>query len=168
MTRNASRQLSQTGGLWAPFERHQHDMDRLIDDLGGGTWPLLARRPRAPFAPRGAFGFPLNPAVDIAERDDAYEIIAELPGLDENDIGDDLANGVLTIKGEKRAEKEEKKKSYYVSERSFGSFVRSFALPDGVDPAKIEATFKNGVLTVVLPKTVEAKQSAKKIAIKGA
>ncbi len=71
----------------------------------------------------------------------------------------------MTIKGEKRDEKEEKKKDYYLSERRYGSFQRSFGVPDGVDADKITASFKNGVLTVILPKSAEAQKSEKKIAI---
>ena len=79
-----------------------------------------------------------------------------------------VANGVLTIKGEKNEEKEEKKKDYYLRERNFGSFERSFQVPDGVDRDKIEASFKKGVLTVTLPKKPEAQKAAKKIAVKAA
>lgn len=79
-----------------------------------------------------------------------------------------MASGVLTIKGEKREDKEEKNKDYYVRERSFGSFQRAFQVPDGVDADKIEASFKNGVLTVTLPKSAEAQKTAKKIDVKAA
>ena len=79
-----------------------------------------------------------------------------------------LADDVLTIKGEKKEEKEEKKKDYYVSERRFGSFQRSFTVPAGVDTDKIEANFKNGVLTVSLPKSAQAQKNEKKIEIKKA
>ena len=108
------------------------------------------------------------PAVDVAETDKAYEITAELPGMDEKNIEVKFADGVLTIKGEKKDEKEEKKKDYYLSERSYGSFQRSFQVPDGVDTDKIEATFKNGILTVVLPKSTEAQKATKKIDVKAA
>jgi len=79
-----------------------------------------------------------------------------------------LANGVLTIKGEKQDEKEEKKKDYYMRERSFGSFERTFQAPDGVDTDRIEASFKKSVLTVTLPKSAEAQKAEKKIAVKAA
>jgi HSP20 family protein len=104
--------------------------------------------------------------VDIAEKEKEYEVMAELPGMDENNIDVKFADGMLTIKGEKKEEKEEKKKDYYLSERRYGSFQRSFQVPDGVDAEKIEASFKNGVLTVKLPKTAEAVKQEKKIAIK--
>lgn len=77
-----------------------------------------------------------------------------------------LANGVLSIKGEKQEEKEQKDKNYYRRERSFGSFEGSFQVPDDVDADKIEASFKNGVLSVILPKSAEAQQQAKKIEVK--
>jgi HSP20 family protein len=89
-----------------------------------------------------------------------------LPGLDEKNIEVKLVNGSLTIKGEKKEEKEEKKKDYYLHERHFGSFERSFSVPDGVDSDKIEASFKKGVLIVTLPKKAEAQKPAKKIEIK--
>jgi HSP20 family protein len=88
--------------------------------------------------------------------------------MDEKNIEVKLADGGLTIKGEKQEEKEEKKKDYYLSERHFGSFERSFRLPDGVDTNKIEATFKQGVLRVTLPKTPEAQRADKKITVTAA
>jgi len=88
--------------------------------------------------------------------------------MDEKNIDVKVADGTLTIKGEKQEEKEEKKKDYYLRERSFGSFERSFAIPEGVDADKIEASFKKGVLTLTLPKKPEAQKPAKKIDIKAA
>ncbi len=108
------------------------------------------------------------PAVDVTETEGGYEVVAELPGMDEKNIEVKLANHTLTIKGEKRDEKEETKKDYYMRERSFGSFQRSFTLPEGVDTDKIEASFKKGVLTVTVPKTAEAKKAEKKITVKAA
>jgi len=106
------------------------------------------------------------PAVDVSETDKAYEITAELPGMDEKNVEVKVANGVLSIKGEKQEEKEEKKKDYYKRERNFGSFERSFQVPDGVDTDRIEASFKKGVLLVTLPKSAEAQKAEKKIAVK--
>ena len=148
---------------WEPFERFRHEMDRLFDDFTGGLFrgSLFDRRPFRPT--EGAFH--TMPAVDVAESDKAYEIKAELPGLDEKNIEVKVANGILSIKGEKQEEKEEKEKDYYRREHSFGSFERSFQLPDNIDDAKIEATFKNGVLSVTLPKNAEAQQT-KKIEVK--
>ena len=107
-------------------------------------------------------GFKVNPQ-------DGPEVPAAQAGkvTDQSpNAGDKKPKGTtVTIKGEKRDEKEEKKKDYYLSERRYGSFQRSFGVPDGVDADKIAATFKNGVLTVTLPKTAEAQKSEKKIAI---
>jgi HSP20 family protein len=88
--------------------------------------------------------------------------------MDEKNIEVKLANGGLTIKGEKQEEKEEKEKEYYLHERHFGSFERCFRVPEGVDTSKIEATFKKGVLTVTLPKSPEAQKAEKKIEVKAA
>ncbi len=148
---------------WEPFERFRHEMDRLFDDFAGGLWggsPFGASRRRGETTLAGA------PAVDLAETDKGYEITAELPGMDEKNIEVKLANGILSIKGEKQEVKEEKDKNYYRRERSFGSFERSFHVPDNVDAEKIEASFKNGVLSVMLPKTAEAQKGAKKIDVK--
>ena len=86
--------------------------------------------------------------------------------MDEKNIEVKVANGVLSIKGEKQEEKEGKEKDYYRRERSFGSFERSFQLPDNIEEDKIAATFKNGVLSVTLPKSAEVQQQAKKIEVK--
>jgi HSP20 family protein len=96
------------------------------------------------------------------------QITAELPGMDESNINVKVSDNVLTIRGEKKEEKEEKKKDYYMSERRFGSFQRSFEVPDGVDAERIEASFKNGVLTVNLPKSPEALKKEKSIPVKKA
>ena len=92
---------------------------------------------------------------------------ADLPGLDEKNIEVKVANGVLTFKGEKTEEKEEKEKDFHLRERRFGSFERSFRVPETVDMGKIEVSFKQGVLTVRMPKTAEAQKPVKKIEVKG-
>ena len=155
---------------WRPFESLRRDFDRLFDEFDRGflNWPLrrslLAVEPF--FRREATWG--AVPAVDVAEHDKAYEITAELPGMDEKNIEVKVANGGLTIKGEKREEKEEKEKDYYLKERRFGSFERFFRLPEGVDTNKIEANFKKGVLTVTLPKTAEAQKAEQKIEVKPA
>jgi HSP20 family protein len=147
---------------WEPFERFRREMDRLFEDFSGGLFGRSSFEPMR----RTEAAFRTMPAVDVAETDKAYEIKAELPGLDEKNIEVKVANGVLSIKGEKQEEREEKDKDYYRRERSFGSFERSFRLPDDIEQDKIDATFKNGVLSVVLPKSAEAQKQAKKIEIK--
>jgi HSP20 family protein len=108
------------------------------------------------------------PPVDVTEDAKGYKVTAELPGLDEKNIAITLTGDQLVLKGEKIAEKEEKEKNYYLSERNYGSFQRSFRLPEGVDRDKIEAAFTKGVLTITLPKTAEAQVPEKKIEVKAA
>src|SRR5262249_59273404 len=105
---------------------------------------------------------------DGVEKGGVCEITAELPGMDEKDIDVKFSDGTLTIKGEKQGEREEKKKDFYLSERRYGSFQRSFAVPAGVDADRIAANFKNGVLTVTLPKTPRAQTSEKRIPVRQA
>jgi len=155
---------------WRPFESLRRDIERLFDEFDGGFWRSPFRRSLFDVAPywRTEPTWPSAPVVDIAETEKGYEITAELPGMDEKNIEVKLADGVLSIKGEKREEKEEKKKDYYLSERSFGSFQRAFQVPEGVDSGKIEATFSKGVLTVTLLKSAEAHKAEKKITVKAA
>jgi len=154
---------------WQPFESLRDEIDRLFDDFGRGVWQPFRRSLFAaePFFKR-ELKWPTMPAVDVVESEKAYEITAELPGMDEKNIEVKVADGRLTIKGEKQEEKEEKKKDYYLQERRFGSFERSFDVPETVEADKIEANFKKGVLTVTLPKKAEAQKPAKKIEVKAA
>jgi HSP20 family protein len=150
---------------WQPFRSFRQEMDRLFEDFERGWgWPrsMFSVEPLG----RREATWNVAPAVDVAETDKAYELTAELPGLAEKDLEVKLSNGALTIKGEKHEEKEERKRDYYISERRYGAFERSFRLPEGVDTDKIEANFKNGILKVVLPKTPEARKAEKKIDVK--
>lgn len=155
-------------GDWYPFEHLRREVERLFDDFRPFDWRL----PSKVFgldAPRMARGeWHVAPAIDVVEKDDAYEITAELPGLDEKNVDIKLSNHTLTIKGEKSETKEDRQKDYYLSERRYGSFQRSFRLPEGVDADKVEASFAKGILTVKLPKTAEARKGEKKISIKAA
>jgi len=137
---------------WKPFRevaRLRREMDRLWEEFFGP-----GRRALEPFTPMWA------PAVDVAESADKVTIKAEVPGIDVKDLEISLVGDLLTIKGEKKAEKEEKGESYHLVERSYGSFSRSIRLPAPVDPDKIEATYKDGVLTVTCPKKEEVKPKA--------
>lgn len=153
---------------WWPLERLHREIDSLFDRFGQGLWHMPFRRSAFDIEPllRRELSWGASPAVDVVEKDKAFEITAELPGLDENDIEVTLANGGLSIKGEKQEETEEKEKDYYVHERRFGSFERWFDLPDSVDPDKVEASFSKGVLMVTLPKKAEAQKPAKKVKVK--
>jgi HSP20 family protein len=98
-----------------------------------------------------------TPRVDIAETDKAFEIKAEIPDVNKEDVKVTVHNGVLTVQGERKLEKEEKGKKFHRVERYYGSFTRSFTLPDNVDETKISASFKDGVLNLQIQKTQETK-----------
>ncbi len=153
---------------WLPLESLRREIDQLFEDFGRGAWHTPFRRSIFDVEPfwRRELTWRAAPPIDIAEKDNAYEVTAELPGMDEKNIEVRLANGNLIIKGEKEEEKEEKKKDYHLRERHFGSFERQFAVPEGVDTDKIEASFKKGVLTITLPKKPEAIKAEKKIEVK--
>lgn len=151
-----------------PLERLRQQIDHLFSDFnlralrtpfGGNLFQS------EPFWPRELFSQTI-PAVEISDKGDHYELSAELPGMDEKDIQVKLTNGVLNITGEKKAEKEDKTKDSFYSERYYGSFQRSFVLPDGVDTDRIEAAFNKGVLTLKMPKKPEALAAEKTIEIK--
>ena len=156
--------------VWHPFESLRREIDRLFEDFDRDLWRLPFRRSVFDVEPlwRRELSARTAPVVDIVEKDRAYEITAELPGMDEKNIEVNLVNGSLAIKGTKEEEKKEERKDYYLHERHFGSFERCFAVPDSVDADKIEASFNKGVLTLTLPKKPEAKKAEKKIEVKAA
>ena len=140
-----------------PLLTFQQEMNRLFDSFFG-------RSAVAPFGGLGAGWDLFSPRVDVVETDTEVRVSAELPGLDDKDIDVSLSRGALTISGEKKHEKEERGRNYYHSERSFGSFRRSIPLPSEVQADKADAVFKNGVLTITLPKT--GAKARKRIAVK--
>lgn len=157
-----------SSGNW-PFQSLRREIDRLFDDFSPFEWARPSRSVLDMKMPRLARSdWLVTPAMDLVEKEKAYEVSAELPGIDEKDIEIKLSNHTLTIKGEKTEEKEEKEKDYYLSERRYGSFQRSFQVPDFVDTSKIEARFAKGVLKVTLPKTADAQKAEKKIEVKAA
>jgi len=139
-----------------PFAMMQREMNRMFDafnrDWGFGTFPKLT----------GAF----LPRLDVTEDAKAFTVTAELPGLGEKDIDLSISGDTLTIRGEKKEEKEDTSRNYYYSERSYGSFTRAIPLPGQVETDKVSANFKKGVLTITLPKTAEAVEAARKIEVK--
>lgn len=142
-----------------PFSAMRAEMDRVFDTfLGRGLSGL-------PAMARSGWGDAMAPSIDLRETDKEFVVEAELPGLDEKDVDVTLSNGVLSIKGEKKSEREEKKDNYHLMERSYGSFHRSFQLGDAVDSDKVLATFDKGVLKVTLPKRAEAASAEKRIPI---
>lgn len=143
-----------------PLFSLQREVNRLFDDFfrGFDLRPLRIAEERW-----GGF----SPKMDLEETEKEYRITAELPGVEEKDVEVLLTGNSLTLKGEKKEEKEEKGKSFYHVERSYGTFQRTVPLPEGIDLKKIDAEFKNGLLTVKLPKTAEAKTRSKKVPVKG-
>jgi HSP20 family protein len=160
----AAAEKPTTAAIRRPFESLRREVDRLFEDFDRGFWRLPSRSllDIEPFWRRGA----MAPAVDIIEQEKDYQLTVELPGMEEKDVELKVANDVMTIKGEKKEEKEEKQKDYYLSERHYGAFQRSFALPASTDAEKIEASFKKGVLTVTLPKKPEAITPERNIEVK--
>ena len=140
--------------LTSEFAQMQREIDRMFDrfvqggnvaDSTSSTW---------------------LPAVDIGENDHGYEVLVELPGIKKDDVKITVANDVLTIKGEKKLEKETKAKNVHRSERCYGSFQRSFVLPTMVQSEKIEASYNDGILTIMLPKMEEAKPKQIEVKVK--
>jgi HSP20 family protein len=140
---------------WDPFE--ELDIFRGWSPFRELGWPRAARA-----LERGRTA--LLPAVDIAEDDDRYIVTAEIPGSNKNDVTVETDDNVLTIRGEKKSEREEKKEQTRWIERCYGSFTRSFTLPANAQTERVAASFKDGVLTIEVPKRPEAKPRA--IAIK--
>jgi len=146
------------GAVAQPFLSLQREIDRLFEDFTRGFPSIQA------FS--GGNGGMMMPSTDVTETDKEIEITAELPGMEEKDVQINLVDNVLTIRGEKKAEKEEKDKNYRLVERSYGSFERSIALPEGVKAEDVKASIAKGVLTVKVAKPAPAQ--AKKIEVKSA
>jgi HSP20 family protein len=141
---------------WRPFEfdRIRREMDRIWDSFLEGRPVRRVEEDRE-----------WLPSVDVSETKSDLVIKAELPGLDSKDIDISMNNGYLTIRGEKKNEKEEREESYHLIERNYGLFTRSVRLPKEVQSDKITASFKNGVLKITLPKSDEAKKKEIKIKV---
>jgi HSP20 family protein len=152
---------------WQSF---RGELDRLFDRFGGSfSLPSFRRMFDVEPAWRTESSFSFSaPSVDVTEDGKAYTITAELPGMEQKNIDISVSGDMLTLKGEKHYEKDEKDKNHHVSERAYGSFQRSFTLPDGVDRDKIAADLSKGVLTITLPKTADAQKPEKKIEVKAA
>ncbi len=132
---------------------------RGFDDLIGRVFG------EEPFLWHGKFGRIFTPAVDISENDNEITVTAEIPGIEKNDLEVSVSGDTLTIKGEKKAEHEEKSENFHRLERSHGSFARSFSLPCEIQQDRVDRSFKNGVLTLKLPKTEECKSRSVKIPV---
>jgi HSP20 family protein len=138
---------------WDPFvelEDVSKQLNRIFGRFPARTEPVREVLATADWAP----------SVDITETDTAYLIKGEIPGVNKEDVKVNIENGLLTMSGERRQEKEEKGKKLHRIERSYGSFMRSFRLPDNIDEAAVKAEFKDGMLNVTLPKTTQPRNRA--------
>ncbi len=141
------------------FDAMRREMNKIFGtlDLRPQEWPALLA---------GIEGRAIAPQLDVRETDKAFVIEAELPGVDDKDISVTFTNGVLSVKGEKKSEHEQKDQNYYVSERSYGRFERAIRLPDSVDESKIEARIDKGVLRITAAKHSGATSPERKIEVK--
>lgn len=157
-TRSSGRQFSPmiAGDVLAPFSRLRDEIDRMFDDTPGNT---LGSRWMQNFQNIA------DPVVELREKKDEYELVAEVPGMSSEDIEIKLSDGMLRISGEKSESHEEEGESFMFSERHYGSFERAIKLPNGIDHEKINAETRDGLLTIHIPKSAEAIQKERKIPI---
>jgi HSP20 family protein len=159
------RRWEREGRPFESFRREMKSLHRDMDRLFEGLWSEGSGSSLLPDVwARGEITLEL----DVTEDAKAFAVEVDLPGLDEKDVEVTLSDRVLTIRGEKKEDKETKEKNYYRRERAYGTFRRSIEIPAAVDATKIEASFKKGVLTIQLPKTKEAQQKVKQIEVKAA
>ncbi len=158
----------------------RQEMNRLLDRFGGSrshrrghhSGSGLVAGPLREWDPLAALEWPsLADAdvdfgrADLSETDEGYELQVDLPGMNKDDIRVDLSDGILTVSGERSDEREDERKGYYLSERSYGSVQRSFRVPDSVKSEDIKARFSDGVLTLGMPRTEEAKKNQRSIEV---
>jgi HSP20 family protein len=144
----------------AEMDALHRSIDRLFGDAWGGSF--------APSLLSENWSGKITPRLDVAEDDKAFHVSVELPGMTDKDLAVTVDDRTLTIRGEKKEEKEKKDKDVFRRERAYGSVRRTIELPADVDAAKIEAKFKDGVLTINLPRTKEAQERVKQIPVKAA
>ena len=145
---------------WEPFRDFCTLQDRMNRMFGG-----ISRRPES--TDEGLTAGSWTPSVDVYETNDSIVLKADLPGMSQNDVEISVEGNTLTVKGERKFEKEVNEKEYYRMERSYGTFTRSFTLPPTVDADKIDAAFAQGVLKITLPKREESKPKQIKVKING-
>jgi HSP20 family protein len=151
-----NRTLAQRPKDAHPIPMLRREIDQLFEDFfrDFGFSGMVDRMPTM-----------VAPRLDVSETEQEVQIVAEMPGINEKDIEVTLADDVLTIRGEKTAESDQKKRNYHLMERSQGMFMRSLRLPFTVDANQVKALFKDGVLTIAIPKPKEAQEKVKKIAV---
>ena len=146
-----------------PWSRQENKVPAQVSAAGAASDPVLSLHREVNRLFEDVFRGLLAPSVELAETDKEIRVTAELPGLDEKDVEVIVEEGVLTLRGEKKSEVEDKDRGY--SERSYGRFERRIGLPKGIEQEKASATFKNGVLTVTEPKSASAAESVRRIAV---
>src|SRR4051794_11271278 len=154
-------QMSRWGEDTDPFLQMRREMNRLFDDVFSGF---------GGFGLPGAFGpalqqMPIAPNIDVSETEKEIQIKAEMPGIDQNDVEVLLEDDRLIIRGEKKEEREDKDRNYHVRERVQGAFSRTLPLPFSPDPNQVKAEFKDGVMTITIPKPQEVKQKQHRIEV---
>lgn len=151
-----------------PLVTLRDEIDRLFDSVASAPfgWRMSDLDPFRRFGALPSLG-DITPHTDVKESDTEIVITAELPGMEDKDVEITLSDGILTLRGEKRVETEDKHGDYHLTERRYGSFHRTFRLPETVDAEKISAAIDKGVLTVTLPKTAEPGKEARRIEVKG-
>jgi HSP20 family protein len=159
--RDKSQTPATRDDFFDPFVNFRREVDRMFDDFFNNFG--FGGRSLRPLA-----GGWQGPTVDVAESDKEMVVTAELPGLDQKDFEVTLAGDILTIKGEKKAEHEQKDGDHYYMERRFGAFSRSVRLPFEVKDEKVDAKYDKGVLTIRVPKPVEAQKAVRRIEVRGA
>ncbi len=164
VTRDGGSLVAHDGNVVSPVVQFRREVDRIFENFfrGSGLSPCESDL----FSPLTTTGL-LKPQVDIGATEKEYVISVEVPGVMEEDVQVEVSGNTMTIRGEKRQEKEEKEKSYYRMERSYGSFQRVLSLPEDVDQEGIKASFKKGVLSVTIPRKSLPGSQAKQIAING-
>jgi HSP20 family protein len=157
---SARREVSQRRNQGTTSVRNlQTDINRAFEDFWSGMeLPMLGRM-------QTDLDIPL-PNVDVSESDNEVEIVAELPGMKEDDVEVLISDGAVTIRGEKQDEREQRDRGFLVHERTFGQFERVIPLPEGLDLDAAKASFSNAVLRINIPKTEEARESVKRISVR--
>lgn len=159
MKRNPAQEMTWWNNDFLPFSNNrffQRNMNQMLNDFFRGD----------ALANESIFGSEWKPAVDIAENSDSYIIKVELPGMSKDDVKISLEKNTLTIRGEKKHEEEKKDHNYHRTERSYGMFERSFTIPGSIKADSVDAHYKDGVLTLTLPKADEAKPTMIKVKVK--
>ena len=167
VTRSNNGGSSQLATSSPPLMSLRAEIDRMFDRfMNHDSLPGLFDWDNFAKLPTRSLSAGLTLRSDFSESDDGYELTVEMPGLTDKDVDVSVSDDTVTVKGEKKQQSEKKEDDYHMMERSYGSFRRSFTLPHGVNADSISAKVKDGILTVTLPKTAEAKKKARKIEIK--